>query len=481
MPNQRLTKDRVETVKKGLFWFRHDLRLHDQPALDALREQVDEISFVYILDIDQINVLSTDSGQSYYQQAPFSKGNKSKEGLQTKSDTPNIGKHRYRFLLETLADLNEQLRALGHALIVLNGNTLSCLELLLTQNGYTHLGVSQHNGFYEIRVLDDIQKRFANVELIKRESFSLFNECDLPFNVKDMPQVFSPFRRKVEKVLAARPTHSKIESLPTPFLPQLEELPAHLSLFDINCYGPKCDEGEFVEGKYVKGKYVEGEFIGGESAGLRHLETYLFEWNAASTYKETRNTLDVWPDSTKLSAWLANGALSARYVMQRVKHYEETIEKNESTYWIYFELLWREFFYWLQKCHGSSWFRFRGIKGVSPDTTHNSDVFHDWCNGHTGYPIVDACMRQLLATGYMSNRGRQLVASCFVHELRQDWRYGAAWFEQQLIDYDVGSNWGNWLYLAGVGSDPRGHRQFNLQKQTETYDPDGTFRKKWLP
>ena len=471
MLNQRLTKDGVETVKKGLFWFRHDLRLHDQPALAALSEQVDEISFVYILDADQANDLSAGFELSRYQQAPFCKGNKSNKALKTNSDTPNIGKHRYRFLLETLADLNNQFRALGHSLIVLNGNTLSCLEVLLTQNGYTHLGVSQHNGFYEVKALDDIQKRFTNVELIKRESFSLFNEYDLPFNVKDMPQVFSPFRRKVEKVLTARPPQPKIASLPASFLPQLEDLPAHVSLLDINCYGPECDEGEFVERK----------FIGGEAAGLKHLETYLFDWKAASTYKETRNTLDVWPDSTKLSAWLANGALSARYVMQRVKYYEETIEKNESTYWIYFELLWREYFYWLQRCHGSKWFKFSGMKDASPDTTHNSVVFDDWCNGNTGYPIVDACMRQLLATGYMSNRGRQLVASCFVHELRQDWRYGAAWFEQQLIDYDVGSNWGNWLYLAGVGSDPRGHRQFNLQKQTETYDPDGAFRNKWLP
>lgn len=471
MPNQRLTKDRVETVKRGLFWFRHDLRLHDQPALNALSERVHEISFVYILNTNQGSVLSADPGQSYCYQATINKGNKTNQSSHVKDDLWKIGKQRYRFLIETLADIDRQLRELGHSLIVLSGDTRSCLEHLLKQNSYTHLGVSQHNGFNEIKALNDIQKHFPHVELIERESFSLFNESDLPFNVNDMPQVFSPFRRKVEKVLTARPPHPKIESLPTSFLPQLNDLPTHLTLININCNGP-----EFVERKHI-----EGEFIGGETAGLQHLETYLFDWNAASTYKETRNTLDVWRDSTKLSAWLANGALSSRHVMQRVKHYEETVEKNESTYWIYFELLWREFFYWLQKCHGPNWFKFSGIKGVNPATTHHYDVYEDWCKGNTGYPIVDACMRQLLVTGYMSNRGRQLVASCFVHELRQDWRYGAAWFEQQLIDYDVGSNWGNWLYLAGVGSDPRGHRQFNLQKQTETYDPDGAFRDKWLP
>jgi len=88
-------------------------------------------------------------------------------------------------------------------------------------------------------------------------------------------------------------------------------------------------------------------------------------------------------------------------------------------------------------------------------------------------------MKQLNATGYMSNRGRQLVASCFVHELNLDWRYGAAYMEQQLIDFDVASNWGNWQYLAGVGADPRGHRRFDLEKQTQTYDPNGLFIKHW--
>jgi deoxyribodipyrimidine photo-lyase len=88
-------------------------------------------------------------------------------------------------------------------------------------------------------------------------------------------------------------------------------------------------------------------------------------------------------------------------------------------------------------------------------------------------------MKQLNASGYMSNRGRQLVASCFVHELNLDWRFGAAYMEQQLIDYDVASNWGNWQYLAGVGPDPRGHRRFDLEKQTAMYDPKGAFIRRW--
>jgi deoxyribodipyrimidine photo-lyase len=88
-------------------------------------------------------------------------------------------------------------------------------------------------------------------------------------------------------------------------------------------------------------------------------------------------------------------------------------------------------------------------------------------------------MKQLNSTGYVSNRGRQIVASCLVNELSLDWRYGAAYFEQALLDYDVGSNWGNWQYLAGVGADPRGQRHFDLEKQTRLYDPDHLFIDRW--
>ncbi|WP_370576763.1 FAD-binding domain-containing protein [Pedobacter sp. N36a] len=101
-------------------------------------------------------------------------------------------------------------------------------------------------------------------------------------------------------------------------------------------------------------------------------------------------------------------------------------------------------------------------------------------NGTTGVPFIDANMIELKLTGFMSNRGRQNVASYFCNDLCLDWRYGAAYFEQQLIDYDVCNNWGNWAYLAGVGNDPRTNRYFNIDKQSATYDPDLVFQQLWL-
>jgi hypothetical protein len=146
---------------------------------------------------------------------------------------------------------------------------------------------------------------------------------------------------------------------------------------------------------------------------------------------------------------------------------------NESTYWLYFELLWREFFFWraLETAAPCSARRPRGTTPACHRCTFEPRNFARWCAGDTDYPLVNACMRQLLATGWMSNRGRQIAASCLVHDYGIDWRYGAAFFEKHLIDYDVASNYGNWQYIAGVGADPAAAAHFNIEKQTAQYDP----------
>ena len=199
----------------------------------------------------------------------------------------------------------------------------------------------------------------------------------------------------------------------------------------------------------------------------------------ASHYKERRNELDGWENSSKFSPWLANGNLSVRQICFNLNNYEQKSGANESTYWLFFELLWRDYFQWYAHLYGKRLFAFQGIKQQKPLTSFYPERFRKWCSGNTPYPLVNACMKQLNATGFMSNRGRQIVASCLVNELAVDWRYGAAYFEQQLLDYDVASNWGNWQYLAGVGADPRGKRHFDLDKQTRQYDPEGLFINKW--
>jgi deoxyribodipyrimidine photo-lyase len=106
--------------------------------------------------------------------------------------------------------------------------------------------------------------------------------------------------------------------------------------------------------------------------------------------------------------------------------------------------------------------------------------FKQWTSGTTGVPLIDAGMRELSRSGFLSNRMRQILASYWIYDMRGDWRAGAAWFESQLIDYDVYSNQGNWLYIAGKGTDPRGGRPFNVAKQAKDHDCDGAYQRMWL-
>lgn len=218
---------------------------------------------------------------------------------------------------------------------------------------------------------------------------------------------------------------------------------------------------------------------GGSEAGQRRLQQFLALEGGVRDYKETRNCLDPLVGSSTLSPWLANGNLSVREVAAAIDEHEERHGANDSTYWLYFELLWREYFYWRANRDGVALFRHGGRSGALANCTFEPRNFARWAAGDTNYPLVNAFMHQLLDTGWMSNRGRQIAASCLIHSYGIDWRYGAAFFEKHLIDYDVGSNYGNWQYIAGVGADPRGGREFNIQKQTAQYDPDGVFVRKW--
>ena len=149
---------------------------------------------------------------------------------------------------------------------------------------------------------------------------------------------------------------------------------------------------------------------------------------------------------------------------------------------MFFELMWRDFFRFMGKKHGNKIFQKGGTKEeVDSNLRNNKDLLQLWIDGRTGVPFIDANMRELAATGFMSNRGRQNVASFLVKDLKVNWQMGAEYFESMLIDYDPCSNWGNWNYIAGVGSDPRENRYFNILSQAKRFDPDGEYVKQWLP
>ena len=415
--------------KVGLFWFHTDLRVVDNPALVQASQEVDRLICIYCLP-------------------PISHGRKSPNSL---SD------HRLQFLQESLIGLDSSLRTLGQQLDVIYAPAVETIAQLITRHdiGAIYGTSSADYGVNEVWKL--LRDRYPLITFSQISGGSLISSLQLPFPVDELPDSFSKFRRKVEPIEISEPLIAP-DSLPR--RPANATASEWLRLFPAFMPNPSP------------------LFSGGEHNGIEHLQGY-FAKDLASSYKTTRNGLDGMDYSTKFSPWLANGNLSPRTVMKALKGYEQFVEKNDSTYWIYFELLWRDYFQYYALKYGVRLFSFSGIKQHKPGTSFYAERYQKWCQGNTPYPIVNACMKQLNSSGYLSNRGRQLVASCFVHELNLDWRYGAAYLEQQLIDYDVASNWGNWQYLAGVGADPRGHRQFDLAKQTKIYDPDNLFIHKW--
>jgi deoxyribodipyrimidine photo-lyase len=164
-----------------------------------------------------------------------------------------------------------------------------------------------------------------------------------------------------------------------------------------------------------------------------------------------------------------------------VRRHEAQYGHNDSTRALWLELLWRDFFRWTLVRHGGALFRRAGLKATARAPRQLDERFALWCQGRTGMPLVDAGMRELATTGYLSNKSRQIVAGYLIGDLQQDWRYGAAWFEEHLLDYDPASNWGNWAYLAGVASDPRRQQLSNTLRQARQYDPDAAYVSLWLP
>jgi deoxyribodipyrimidine photo-lyase len=298
----------------------------------------------------------------------------------------------------------------------------------------------------------------------------LYHPDDIPFGQDEIPKVFTPFRKKVEKTTSVR---TVIEQARPRVAVEAKEYQD----------GPIPSLRELGRAEIQIDARAALAFKGGETAALDRLSHYFFERRLLERYKETRNGLVGADYSSKFSPWLALGCLSPRYVYQQVKAYEAQYVANDSTYWLVFELLWRDFFRFVFWRHENALFQHKGLQQLGdprPPRAINEEALERWRMGNTGIPFVDANMFELLHTGFMSNRGRQNVASYLVHVLGCDWRWGAEWFESQLVDYDPCSNWGNWAYIAGAGNDPRS-RYFNVLKQANDYDPKGAFVRHWIP
>lgn len=422
-------------MKTAIVWFKTDLRLADNETLTQAIISSDQVITVYVWD------------ERLFEKTPYG--------------TWKTGAFRKRFLMESLIDLDRRLRSKGSGLMLLNGHPEVELPKLAQAYHAHKVFAKREVAFEEKQTASAVEKALWKVgcELDIYSTSTLFRADDLPFSIKQIPEVFTVFRTKVEKDSFVRELIPEPEMVVSPTIPKTNwQLPV-----------------------MIRDNRAVLSFEGGETAGLKRLNDYLFVNRSVSSYKQTRNELIGADYSSKFSVWLAQGCLSPKTIYHELKRFEELHGANDSTYWIVFELIWRDFFRFLFKKHNERFFYLKGIKSTYPNTIiHNEQLLEVWKKGETGNDFIDANMKELNATGFMSNRGRQLTASYFCYELQLDWRLGAAYFEEQLIDYDVSSNWGNWAYIAGVGNDPRGGRAFDIEKQTLQYDKNATYRKIWL-
>ncbi|CAH7688089.1 DNA photolyase, FAD-binding/Cryptochrome [Phakopsora pachyrhizi] len=523
--------------------FRNDLRIHDNPIISysnltsikdggsVIKNQVSDFVLpVYVFDERQVEL----SGLSGYK----------RKGSAARTEVCQFwrtGSHRLKFLVDSVYGLKEQLRKRNSDLLIRFGiieSTILKIIKDLQKDGFRvdRICVTSEAAAEESQTEKKLERLLnqltPKVPLTLFHSRSLVHPNDLPFPIEKTPDFYTPFRQKIES-LANEKMCRRLLPTPEKFLPypNLPESICKAVENESGYSGSLCDDKDAKqvfelllkplldnpddfqsidqqsEGGYRADKRTAFPYGGGETEALRRLDEYFFQGKQppVRTYKETRNGLLGESYSTKFSPFLALGCISPRKIIWSLRNHEEKFGANKDTYWVLFEILWRDYFIFITLKYGSSLFKLKGFEGLlnpkgaaekykkwkpfrnekmNQSRTKAAPIDRNalsWLKARTGVPFLDANIRELILTGFMSNRGRQNVASFLTKDLGLDWRIGAEFFESILLDYDPCSNYGNWQYVAGVGNDPRSARQFNPIKQAKDYDFDGRYVKHWIP
>mmetsp|Transcript_145045 Transcript_145045/g.404053 ORF Transcript_145045/g.404053 Transcript_145045/m.404053 type:complete len:551 (-) Transcript_145045:197-1849(-) len=434
-------------------WLRWDLRLDDHPALHAACDGAGSFLPVYVFEPRRHN-------------------------MPTLAGARKSSARRARFLLESVACLRRQLEGRGSGLAVALGCSHEELENLSStcQAIYVTQGICSEEKADEARV----EKSLRGRPLMRVWGGTLYmpQECGCPPG--DIPLLFTSFKNKAEGRGRIREPLDAPARLPP--LPEPQDEQTRQALHEALRFIPSLEQlgytAEEVSEALLDDPRGVMPFEGGEVAAMQRLQTWMFDGDRLREYFEIRNGMLGDGYSSKLSPWLAHGCISPRRIWKEAQRYERERVKNKSTYWLIFELTWRDFFVYMGLNQGDKLFVPGGVTGDKTPWTGSKDALERWKNGCTNDPLVDANMRELKATGFMSNRGRQNVASYLIFDLGVDWRYGAAHFEELLLDYDPCSNWGNWVAAAGL----TGQRinRFNTKKQLKDYDPSHEYVNHWL-
>jgi deoxyribodipyrimidine photo-lyase len=422
--------------KTILVWFRNDLRIHDNEILLEAIRKADKILPVYCFD-------------PFY----FTK---------SASGEPKTGNFRARFLLESVADLRKNLRAHGAELIIRTGNPAEILPQLCEEYQVNEVYHHREVAYEETGISEQVEEALWKIKLNLKHfiGHTLYHKEDLPFPIKDIPDSFAIFKKKIERDSNVRPCTDAPGEINIPVITDAGEIP---TLIELGLDEPVDDPRANIK------------LVGGETEALKQLQNFLSNIQQANPKTGKNNASS--SVASHLSPWITIGCISLRQVYWEVLKTGNFQHNNGP---LILELLWRDYFRFMFKKHGQKFIAAKNDDNVSDFAENQDELFDKWKSGTTGTPLVDAIMHELNATGYINNYSRQITAGYLVNTLKVDWTKGASYFEEKLIDYSPASNWGNWAFIAGIGNDPRDNRYFNIARQTGELETKGDFIDTWL-
>ena len=347
------------------------------------------------------------------------------------------------------------------------GNIIQALNGVRAQQPVLEVAWPTEAGFTEQQEAESVRQwcSLHGAAFTRSDAAALVHPQDLSQGQMPRPKSFTPFRKALEKGCTVR--------LPLKDRPagNWANPPAELALPVANLQMRAAQLPNHPHCLWVPQP--------GEAGGHAHLGAYMNS-QAPQHYQDTRNGLLEVQHATRFSPWLAWGCLSARQVHRALHEHEERVGATQQTHWIRVELWWRDYFHHRMLIQPKTYFKEMRLTEHPFRSRVQEKLFQGWCMGTEGHDFCRAHQKELLHTGYQTNRGRQNTASFLIHNLRLPAAWGALWFQHQLVDFDVASNYGNWAYLAGTGDDPRPNRQFNLDRQQDLYDPQHLYTQRWI-
>ena len=422
--------------KKAIVWFQKDLRLHDNEALSEAFVNSDEVIPVYVFDSREF------LGKTWnfeFQKTAYG---------------------RTHFLIDAVRSLRDNLRKHGSDLVIRFGIVEEELFSLARMLNVDAVYCNRERTYEEVKIQEELEKKLWTIgrEIRYSRGKMMYYTSDLPFPITHTPENFSSFRKSVERYTRIR------NPLPIPAITSfkredilhLEDIPTGLTHIPKDALMPDI-------------------FEGGEEAALGFMDKLIESYSNTKDLESAQYSFD------KMLPWLSSGCISAKMVFHKIRTADEQCPMPELKDFVFTKLLWRDFYRLMGKKYGNAIFKKGGVKNSPLSLKDDEKLLQLWIEGRTGFPYMDACMRQIAKKYWLAEPSRFLVSSFLIYVLKVNWQMGAEYFESQLLDYDPCSNYGKWNYVAGISSDTKDGYECNILYQSQKLDPSGDYIRRWIP